>query len=83
MSDILIFPLALPVAPTKAEIVPISADQCAISLAPGVWMSVQPDGSVQTRSQIGPWEACRVVGQRTVCFDGTGDKFYFLIDNVV
>lgn len=79
--NILFFPKTLSVLPHAAELRPIGPDQFVI-VAGGALVSVQPDGSVQTRSlnAIGPWEQCRRVGSNLVCFDGTGTSRYFFID---
>ena len=47
----------------------------------GTVVSVQPDGSVETRpvGTIGPWEICKLVGPFLVYTPKTGEtSFYFL-----
>lgn len=79
MSDLLLFPVALPIDPLSASYVPAGNDW-AIQLASGQFVSVQPDGSVQTRQLIGPWEVCRRVSERLVSYSGAGQKWYFVVE---
>lgn len=45
----------------------------AIELAPGVYLSVQPDGTFQTRTAIGAWETCELnPANNTVTYKATG-----------
>ena len=45
----------------------------AIQNTDGTYLSVQPDGTQQTRTALGPWEACTLnAGNNTVTYAGTG-----------
>ena len=48
----------------------------AIETAPGTYLSVQPDGTYQPRSSVGPWETCTLsAGNNTVTFAATGISY--------
>ncbi len=58
----------------------------ALSTVPGTYISVQPDGRVETRTQqpdgppvIGPWEVATRVGTMLLKFSGAGADRYMLI----
>lgn len=61
---------SVPPAWTDGELV---NGNTAIQISAGVYLSVQPDGSFQTRTVIGPWETCTLdSGSNLVKFAGTG-----------
>jgi len=56
----------------------IGGGYMTLSYPDGNVLSVQPDGSNQTRpaGTDGPFEACRMVGDNLVLYDGRGDPLY-------
>lgn len=48
----------------------------AIQNTDGTYLSIQPDGTQQTRTALGPWEACSLsASNNTVTYAGTGIAF--------
>lgn len=66
---------------SRADLIPhpFIAHHYAVTYPPGsnTILSIQPDGSSETRpiDAIGPWETCRIEGNRLVFPDVAGKRF--------
>jgi hypothetical protein len=44
--------------------------------------SLQPDGSIETRTAVGPWETGKKVGDKLVFVNGSAVKVFGLVEGV-
>ncbi len=56
-----------------------SPDCLTLAITPGVYISLQPDGRIETRTVVGSWECASRIGASVLRFDGAGTpRFLFL-----
>src|SRR4051812_7701491 len=58
---------------------PLPGGLFALTTAPGVFVSVQPDGRIETRTAIGPWEEASRIAPNLLKYDGAGTTRYIFI----
>jgi len=54
----------------------------AVQLGDGTYLSVQPNGELQTRTEIGPWERGRRIAEDLLQFEVEGRFFYLSIQEI-
>jgi hypothetical protein len=60
---------------------PLPGGLFALTTAPGVFVSVQPDGRIETRTIVGPWEEASRIAPNLLQYDGAGTTRYIFIQD--
>lgn len=70
-------PQVMPLA--SGRLVAQPGGQVALEVNPGVFLSVQPDGRLESRTAVNAWELATRWGSSVLRFDGAGTARYLLI----
>jgi len=69
----------------EAQLIAAGTDGIVVlSPAPGVYLSVQPDGRFETRTTVATWELATRIGTSVLRYDGAGTvRYVFIQDRAV
>jgi len=65
----------------EGSLEPLPGGLFALATAPGVFVSVQPDGRIETRADVGPWEQASRIAPNLLKFDGAGTTRYIFVQD--
>jgi hypothetical protein len=76
-TPVLFGPQTVPLA--SGRLVAFPGGQVALETAPGVFLSVQPDGRLESRTAVNAWELAARWGSSVLVYSGAGTSRYLLI----
>jgi hypothetical protein len=77
MSQVLTWPATLPLV--EADCVDLADGMAAVVMADGSFLSVQPDGRIEYRTEVRSWEMARRVGSHLLRYSGAGQDRYVVL----
>lgn len=69
----------VPLPLVEGTLVTLPNGQLALASAPGTYISVQPDGRIETRTEANAWEFASRAGDSVLRFDGAGTARYLFV----
>ncbi len=76
-TDVLFWPQPVPLVTGRLEAWP--GNLVSLESTPGTYVSVQPDGRLETRTAVHAWELATRIGPSILRFDGAGTPRYLFL----